>query len=183
MEKAYGYWRTFQDQVLGRIAALLLVGCTLLAIVEIFRRYILGYSFEWQQDCVTFFILSGIYLYFGIAQRHDDHLNVAVLPEVLAAVGPRARRVAEVVKTIAHVFTFLFLLAIVWWGIPEVQDAVRYETRTESLEFPMWPFLSVLLASFGFMAITLFFQIYRDIQKLRGRTVLEEAGDAATTGH
>ena len=39
MEKAYGYWRTFQDQVLGRIAALLLVGCTLLAIVEIFRRW------------------------------------------------------------------------------------------------------------------------------------------------
>jgi TRAP-type C4-dicarboxylate transport system permease small subunit len=174
MEKAYAIWRAFQDQVLGRAAALLLVGCTLLALVEIFRRYILGYSFEWQSDAVTFFILSGVFLYFGISQRHDEHLNVAVLPEVLAAIGPRGRRIAEVVKVIAHVVTFLFLIAVVWWGIPEVHESQKYETRTESLAFPMWPFLAVLLAGFAFMAVTLFFQIYRGIQKFRGRSVLED---------
>ncbi len=177
MEKAYAVWRAFQDRILGRAAAVLLLGCTLLAIVEIFRRYILGFSFEWQQDAVTFFILSGVYLYFGISQRHDEHLNVAVLPEVLAAIGPRARRVAEFVKVIAHVTTFLFLIAVVWWGIPEVLDSQKYETRTESLAFPMWPFLAVLLAGFAFMVVTLFFQIYRGIQKLRGRNVLEEPSE------
>ena len=174
MEKAYAIWRAFQDRVLGRIAALLLLGCTLLAILEIFRRYILGFSFEWQQDAVTFFILSGVYLYFSISQRHDEHLNVAVLPEVLAVIGPRARRAAEFVKVIAHVITLLFLIAVVWWGVPEVRESIHYETRTESLAFPMWPFLAVLLAGFVLMAVTMFFQIYRDIQKLRGRTVTEE---------
>ena len=178
MEKAYAIWRAFQDRVLARAAALLLLGCTLLAIVEIFRRYILGFSFEWQQDAVTFFILSGVYLYFSISQRHDEHLNVAVLPEVLAATGPRARRAAEFVKVIAHVITFLFLIAVVWWGIPEVHDSFSYETRTESLAFPMWPFLAVLLAGFAFMVVTLFFQVYRGIQKLRGRDVLEEPSEA-----
>jgi len=178
MEKAYAAWRAFQDRVLGRVAALLLLGCTLLAILEIFRRYVLGFSFEWQQDAVTFFILSGVYLYFGISQRHDEHLNVAVLPEVLAAIGPRARRAAEVIKVIAQGFTFLFLIAVVWWGIPEVHDSQKYETRTESLAFPMWPFLAVLLAGFALMAVTLFFQIYRGIQKLRGVSVLEEPAEA-----
>ena len=178
MEKAYAIWRAFQDRVLGRAAAVLLVGCTLLALLEIFRRYILGFSFEWQSDAVTFFILSGVFLYFGISQRHDEHLNVAVLPEVLAAIGPRARRVAEIVKVIAHVVTFLFLIAVVWWGIPEVHDSQKYETRTESLAFLMWPFLAVLLAGFAFMAVTLFFQIYRGIQKLRGISVLEEPPEA-----
>ena len=120
------------------------------------------------------FILSGVYLYFSISQRHDEHLNVAVLPEVLAAIGPRARRAAEFVKVIAQVFTFLFLIAVVWWGIPEVRESIHYETRTESLAFPMWPFLAVLLAGFAFMVVTLFFQIYRGVQKLRGRSVLEE---------
>ncbi len=177
MEKAYAFWRVFQDRILGRAAALLLLGCTLLALLEIFRRYLLGFSFEWQQDAVTFFILSGVYLYFGIAQRHDDHLNVAMLPEVLAAIGPRARRAAEFVKVIAQVVTFLFLLAVVWWGIPEVHDSFNYETRTESLAFPMWPFLAALLAGFALMAVTLFFQIYRGIHKLRGRSVLEEPSE------
>ncbi len=177
MEKAYAIWRAFQDRFLARAAALLLLGCTLLALLEIFRRYILGYSFEWQQDAVTFFILSGVYLYFGISQRHDEHLNVAVLPEVLAASGPRARRAAEFVKVIAQVISCVFLIAVVWWGIPEVHDSFNYETRTESLAFPMWPFLTALLVGFALMAVTLFFQIYRGIHKLRGRSVLEDPSE------
>jgi hypothetical protein len=46
----------------------------------------------------------------------------------------------------------------------------------------LWPFLLALLAGFGFMAVTLFFQIYRQIQKLRGRTVLVDP-DADAHGH
>jgi TRAP-type C4-dicarboxylate transport system permease small subunit len=174
VEAAYRIWRAFQDRILGRVAALLLLGCTLLALLEIFRRYVLGVSFEWQQDAVTFFILSGVFLYFGISQRHNEHLNVAVLTETLDSLGPRARRASEVVKLIALVFSFIFLVAVVWWGVPEVRDAIEFEGRTESLAFPMWPFLTVLLASFAFMAVTMFFQIYFEIQKLRGRAVVEE---------
>jgi TRAP-type C4-dicarboxylate transport system permease small subunit len=177
VEKAYAVWRAFQDRFVARAAALLLLACTLLALLEIFRRYVLGFSFEWQQDAVTFFILSGVYLYFSISQRHDEHLNVAMLPEMLAAIGPRARRAAEVVKVIAHAISFLFLLAVVWWGIPEVLDSREYESRTESLAFPMWPFLAVLLVGFAMMAVTLFFQIYHGIQNLRGREVFEEPAE------
>ena len=178
MEKAFAIWCAFQDRVLGRVAALILLGCTLLALLEIFRRYVLGFSYEWQQDAITFFILSGVYLYFSISQRHGEHLAVTMLPEVLEIVGPRARRAAEIIKLVALAVSFLFMLAVVWWGIPEVREAIHYETRTESLSFPMWPFLAVLLAGFVFMVITMFFQIYRAIQKLRGHTVLEEPSEA-----
>jgi hypothetical protein len=47
----------------------------------------------------------------------------------------------------------------------------------------MWPFLIALLAGFSFMAVTMFFQIYRQVHKLRGRTVLEEPPDADALGH
>ena len=178
MEKAYEIWRAFQERFLGRAAALLLLGCTLLALFEIFRRYVLGVSFEWQQDAVTFFILSGVFLYFGVSQRHGEHLSVTVVPELLEVLGPRARRAAEIIRLIALIISFVFLLAVVWWGIPEVDDAVRYETRTESLAFPMWPFLAVLLVGLALMAVSVFFQIYRAIQKLRGVSVLEEPSEA-----
>jgi len=183
VEKAYLVWRAFQDGFVARVAALLLLGCTLLALVEIFRRYILGYSFEWQQDAVTFFILSGVYLYFSISQRHEEHLNVAMLTETLNNLGPRARYAADVIKLVGLVISFLFLLAVVWWGVPEVQDSLEYGSRTESLAFPMWPFLAVLLTGFAFMAVTMFFQIWKAFQKLRGRSVFEEEGDAGATGH
>jgi TRAP-type C4-dicarboxylate transport system permease small subunit len=141
VEKAYAAWRAFQDRFLAHVAALLLLGCTLLALAEVVRRYVFGFSYEWQQDAVL---------------------------------GPRARRAADFVRLFALGFSFLFLLAVVWWGIPEVEDSMRYETRTESLGFPMWPFLGALILGFAFMAVTMLFQIYRTVQKLRGRAVLQE---------
>lgn len=178
MEKAYAAWRAFQEKVLARAAALLLVGCTLLALTEVGRRYVIGRSFEWQQDAVTFFMLSGVYLYFCVAQRQRSHLAVTVVPEILAVAGPRAQRAGEIYKMVALIFSMLFLGAVVWWGIPEVEDAIKYESRTESLAFPMWPFLAALLAGFAFMAVTMAFQVWFGIQKLRGRPVPEDlSGD------
>jgi C4-dicarboxylate transporter, DctQ subunit len=174
VERAYAAWRAFQDRFLAHAAALLLLGCTLLALLEVGRRYIFGFSYEWQQDAVTFFTLSGVFLYFSVCQRKDSHLTVTVLPEVLAVLGPRARRAAEVVKLLARAFSAVFLSAVVWWGIPEVEDAIKYESRTESLAFPMWPFLMALLLGFAFMAVTMIFQLYFGIQKLRGRSVPPE---------
>ena len=177
MEKAYAAWRAFQDKVLARVAALLLIGCTLLALLEVGRRYVLGVSFEWQQDAVTFFMLSGVYLYFCVAQRRNAHLAVTVVPEICAVAGPRAKAAGEVVKIVAQGFSLAFLAAVVWWGFPEVEDSLKYESRTESLAFPMWPFLAALLAGFAFMAMTMVFQLYFGLQRLRGRAVPEEPAD------
>jgi TRAP-type C4-dicarboxylate transport system permease small subunit len=179
VEKAYVIWRAFQDRLLAPAAALLLLGCTLVALLEVVRRYAFGYSFEWQQDFVTFATLSGVSLYYGIAQRRGSHLNVTILTDSLDSVGPRAKRVADIVRLVALVFSFLFMLFVVWWGLPEIEDSLKYESRTESLAFPMWPFLVALLVGFACMAITLFFQIYRQVHRLRGRNVLYEPEEAA----
>jgi len=174
VERSYAAWRAFQDRILAPAAAVLFVGSTLLALLEVGRRYILGYSFEWQQDAVTFFILSGVFLYFSISQRRDAHLTVTLIPELFNVFGGRWRKAAEVVKLVALLFSCAFMAAVVWWGLPEVEDSIKYETRTESLHFPLWPFLAALLFSFACMGITMLFQIYRAIQALRGRTVLHE---------
>jgi len=181
MEKAYAVWRAFQERVVAQAAALLLVGMTLLALLEVGRRYIFGHSFEWQQDAVTFITLSGIFLYFSVTQRTNSHLSVTVVPELLAVIGPRGRLAADLIKLLALAFSCAFLAAVVWWGLPEVEDSIKYESRTESLGFPMWPFLLALLLGFAFMALTMVFQLYFAVQKLRGRAVPEEPEEAG--GH
>jgi TRAP-type C4-dicarboxylate transport system permease small subunit len=183
VEKAYAAWRAFQEKVLAPVAAVLFVGSTLLALLEVGRRYVLGRSFEWQQDAVTYFILSGVCLYFSVSQRREAHLTVTLIPELFNVFGGRWRAAAEVVKLVALVFSCAFMAAVVWWGIPEVEDSFKYEARTESLAFPMWPFLAVLLFSFATMAVTMLFQIYRAVQALRGRTVLVEQREEADGTH
>jgi TRAP-type C4-dicarboxylate transport system permease small subunit len=183
VEKAYTLWRAFQDRLLAPVGAVLFVGSTLLALLEVGRRYILGLSFEWQQDAVTFFILSGVFLYFSVSQRKDAHLTVTLIPELFNVFGGRWKPAAEVVKLIALIFSSVFMAAVVWWGIPEIEDSFKYESRTESLAFPMWPFLAVLLLSFACMSITMLFQIYRAAHALRGRAVLVEAREEADGTH
>jgi TRAP-type C4-dicarboxylate transport system permease small subunit len=177
VESAYAAWRAFQEKFLAHAAALVLIGTTLLALVEVVRRYVFGFSYEWQQDAVTFFTLSAVYLFFGVSQRRGQHLTVSILTDSLDALGPRARRAADWIRLIALVFSFVFLVAVVWWGLPEVRDAFEFESRTESLAFPMAPFLVALMLGFAFMAVSVFFQIYRDIHKLRGRSVLVEPAE------
>ncbi len=174
MEKAYSIWRAFQDRYLARAAAIVMLGCTLLAVMEVVRRYLLGYSFEWQQDAVTLFILSAVFLYFGISQRREAHLNVNLLTGMLQALGPGPQRAAEVIMVLATVISFLFLCAVVWWGIPEIRESIEYSSRSESLAFPMWPFLASLLVGFAFMVVSLFFQVWRGVNGLLGRKVLDE---------
>jgi TRAP-type C4-dicarboxylate transport system permease small subunit len=183
VEKAYAAWRAFQDRFLAHAAALVLLGTTLLALVEVVRRYVFGVSFEWQQDAVTFFTLSAVYLFFGISQRRGGHLSVTILVETLDALGPGAKRAAEVIRLVALVVTLLFLLAVAWWGIPELRDAWEFEPRTESLAFPMLPFLTALMVGLVFMAVTAFFQVYREYHRLRGRSVLEEPADPEDKMH
>jgi TRAP-type C4-dicarboxylate transport system permease small subunit len=179
VEKAYALWRAFQDRLLAPAAALLLLGCTLLALLEVVRRYVFGVSFEWQQDAVTYFILTAVFLYFGISQRKGTHLIVDVFLHALRSAGPRTRRVVEYVEVAAIFIAFLFMLGVVWWGLEEVLEVQRDAPRTESLEFPLAPFLWALLAGFAFMAVSLFFQCWRGVQKLRGRDVLVEPGEGA----
>jgi TRAP-type C4-dicarboxylate transport system permease small subunit len=178
VEKAYVLWRAFQEKILAPVAALIMLGCTLLALVEVVRRYVFGVSFHWQQDAVTYFILSAVALYFGISQRRGAHLHVDVFLHAARNIGPRARRVADYIEVLAVIFAFLFMVGVVWWGLEEVLDAQQYSPRTESLEFPLTPFLWTMLAGFAFMVVSLFFQSWRGIQKLRGRTVLHEPHQA-----
>jgi len=183
MEKAYAVWRGFQERAVAPAAALLMIAMTLLALLEVGRRYLLGRSFEWQADAVTYFMLSGVYLYFSVVQRRNDHLAMTVLPEVLAAVGPRAKRAGEVIRVVALVLSLIFMCAVSWWGIPEIEDAIRYESRTDSLAFPMWPFLLALLLGFAFMAVTMVFQIWFGVRKLQGHAVPEEPEEEGSTTH
>ncbi len=174
MEKAYTVWRAFQDQVLARVAAWVLIGATLLALVEVVRRYVFGTSFEWQQDTVTYFILGATYLYFAISQRHNAHLNVTILLEALQSLGARARVAIEVIKLTAAAISLVFMIAWVWWGIPEVRESIHYATRSESLALPLWPFLATLLVGFAFMAVTMVFQIWIEVRRLRGLPVPDD---------
>lgn len=186
MEKAYLAWRIFQERFLKHVAALCLLGPTLLAIVEVVRRYGFGVSFSWQQDAVTYIILSGVFLYFAIAQSRKAHLRVTVFLILLRNKGGRGGAVvAGGLEVLGAAVGLLFCGYLVWRGLEAAQLMVSQNRMTESLVFPLWFFFIIFLIGMGLMVVSFFFQLYQEIQALRGKEVLvekmaaEEEGESA----
>ncbi len=169
MNSLYNSWRFFQDNLLQYISAVLLLGLTLLAILEVVRRYVFGVSFEWQQDLVTYGILSGIFLFFGITQTRRAHLRVSalllLLKEKCGHTGHLLAGVAEIFGQLLAVWLCSYL---VWTSVDVFIYLVAEGRKTESLYFPMWPFFLTFLISIGFLGISFIFQLWNEIRILIG---------------
>jgi TRAP-type C4-dicarboxylate transport system permease small subunit len=153
--------------VIGYAAAAMLLGATILACVEIFRRYFEGQTFHWGQDAVTYFLVAATFLYFGTSQAQRAHLAVSLLPQWLMAGGNV--RLAYAVRALGSLIGALFVAAFVYWGLPAAERSLLLERMTESMIIPLWPFQYLCLIGMGMMGVTLAFQFYRDVMRFFGR--------------
>lgn len=169
MDTAYKGWCVFLERVVGYTAAVMMLGVTVLAVVEIFRRYVLGRTFHWGQDAETYFLIAAAFLYFGATQARRDHLSVTAIPDWLRA--RRRTRTVLFMKVVSTLFSLFFVWGFVYWGLPAANRTRMLGRMTESMIIPLWPFQYILLLSLAFMGITLLFQLYRDVQALRGKDV------------
>jgi TRAP-type C4-dicarboxylate transport system permease small subunit len=179
MEKAYLYWRWFQDKFLAPITAVMFLGPILLAIVEVIRRYVFGVSWSWQQDVVTYTILSAVYIFFAITHRKGGHLRVSLFVGLLEKAGGGYRKTAHLMNLLAHSAAILYLAYFTYYGIKMTQNSFRSGRLVFSQVMPFWPFFLVLTIGIGFMCITTFFHLYREVLAMAGRDVLPEEVESA----
>lgn len=169
MNKTYRIWVFLMERVLSYVAAAMMLGATVLAIIEIFRRYLLGTTYHWGQDAVTYFMVSAVFLFFVVTQVRRSHLAVTVLAEWLSNKGYQVS--LNVMRLVNTSLALGFCGALSMWGWPSVMRNLELGRMTQSMILPFWPFQAVLLLSFAMMAVTLLFQLYQDVQTLRGRDV------------
>jgi len=170
MARLYAAWRTFQEDYLRHAAALLLFGSTLLSIVEIVRRYGFGKSFAWQQDVVTYSILSSVFLFFGITQSRRLHLRVTIVLELIRnAGGKRSGRIIDGIEIFVALVGMAFCIFLVWHGLPAAEKMFTRNRMADSQLIPLWPFFFIFLTGIGLMAISFIFQLYEHVQNFRGK--------------
>lgn len=163
MERAWGFWRFFMQNVLGLLGVITTLGGVGLAVLEVFRRYVLGTTFYWGVDAVTYFILSGIFLYFGVTQLKRSHLTVDLILEVLRRRGQD--RIADIIKAVATSLTLMFTVGLLYFGLPALLRTRESGRNTMSLVFPLWWFQAALYVGLLCLGITLVFQVYNDIRR------------------
>jgi TRAP-type C4-dicarboxylate transport system permease small subunit len=169
MATIYKAWLYLQEHIVGTFAALVLLAATVFAVSEVFGRYLVGHTFQWGQDAVTYSVVGATFLYFGASQAKRAHLAVTALPDWLKSSD--RLKASLIVRAFALFCVVLFVACFVFWGVPGALRTWRVGTTTESLAFPLWPFQFALLVGMGMLGITALFQFYRDLMRLFGRDV------------
>ncbi|MFN4089200.1 MAG: TRAP transporter small permease [Alphaproteobacteria bacterium] len=169
IDRTYRAIRFVIDWIIGYSAAVVMLGATCFAIVEIIRRYMFGVVFHWGQDAVTYLIAGSVFFFFAVTQARRSHLAMTAGIELLRAKG-FVRTVLAIRVFVTSVSLAMFS-AIAWWGIPTVERTMMMGRTTQSMILPLWPFQAAMLIGFGLMALVTLFHLYQDIQALRGKTV------------
>lgn len=169
MDRVYRTWVFVMEKIVSYVAAAVMLAATSLAILEIFRRYLLGETWHWGQDGVTYFMVSAVFLFFVVTQVRRSHLAVTALPEWLSSKG--YTRILQIIRLVNTTLALAFCGALTWFGLPSVERNYELGRLTQSMLLPFWPFQLALLVSLALMVVTLLFQLYQDIQALRGRDV------------
>ena len=169
IDRAYRALHFLLDKVVARIAAIILLSGTLLACIEIVRRYILGVVFDWGQDAVTYISIAAVFIYFAVTQASRSHLAVLALLDLLRSRG--YVRIVLAIRVFVSGISLTLFTALAYWGIPAVERAEKLGRTTQSMVILIWPFQACLVIAFALMALVTLFHLYQDAQALRGKTV------------
>ncbi|MEO1493541.1 MAG: TRAP transporter small permease [Pseudomonadota bacterium] len=172
-DRAYRVIRFLLDDVIGNLAILAMFLGTSLAIVEVFRRYVIKETFDWGQDAVTYGIVSSVFLYFAVTQARRSHLRVSFVVDALEGAGKE--KTVLFIRALLTALSLLLYSALAAWGIPTVERSMALERTTLSMVLVIWPFQLALIVTFVLMAVVSFFQLYQDIRALFGKKVFEWA--------
>mgnify|MGYP006177825281 CR=1 FL=1 len=173
LDKIYKYIAFFIEKIIGNCAALMMFLATGLAVVEIFRRYILGITFEWGQDAVSYFMISALFLYFCVTQLKRSHLAMRAAVDAINKKG--FTRVTQLFRILTTILIIYISANFSLWGIPIVERAAMLGRKSQSMILDIWPFQLCLVVGFGLMAVVGIFQLYQDIQEFRGKSVFSWA--------
>lgn len=167
IDRAYRGVRFFIDVIIANSAAIVLFGATMLALFEIVRRYLFGLVYEWGQDAVTYLIVAAVFLFFATAQARRSHLAMTAAVDAMRNRG--MHRLVLVLRAVVTLVSLSLFSALAWWGIPTVERTMMMGRTTQSQMMELWPFQACLVAGFALMALIALFQLYQDVQAIRGK--------------
>jgi len=169
IDRIYRVFRVGLHWIVGYGAAIIMLGGTGLAILEIIRRYVFGSVYNWGQDAVTFFIAGSVFLFFAVTQARRSHLAMTALLETLRDRG--YVRTVLALRAFISAVSLAFFATFAWWGTDAVAQTFARGRVTQSMVFYVWPFQLCLAVGFALMAVATIFHLYQDVQALRGKTV------------
>lgn len=144
-----------------RDKSLLLLGAiafaaTVLGVLAVVSRYGFSVAFSFSDEVVTYLIVWGTLIAFGVAEFSNEHLRATVLVERLSPSWQAA------LSWLSFVLALLFAALVVFFGIEVAwQRHVFNEVSPTALQFPQWIARAAVPVGFAIACIALLTRVRR----------------------
>ena len=129
------------------IAAIGITGGVAVAFTNVVARYAFDASLTWATEMTIFLFLWSTFFGAAYCFKKDAHIAVTIVLDVVPS------RVAKVMLLLSHLITFVFLLAVAYFGYEYIELVVDMDERSIDLwDMPMWVPYSVIPIAFSFAA-------------------------------
>jgi TRAP-type C4-dicarboxylate transport system permease small subunit len=118
-------------QVENVLAAGSLAAATVIAVIGVISRYLFTYVIFWAEELTIFLIIFSTFLGAVVTLRHNEHVNVDILPALI-------RRVRRGFALLAGLITVVYCVVIGFYAWTMVLDPIARNTLTPALKLPLW---------------------------------------------
>ncbi len=145
------------DRVERLVVGLLGAGALVIAVVQVFGRYINpAGAINWAEEVIVYVAVWAVMLIASQLVRTDGHVRPDL---VLRLLPPGAQRWVEMFNCLVAI---AFTAGMVWYGWKVVDTAVLLDQRSSSdLQFPLWIYYLALPAGGGLMLVRYLIRLYR----------------------
>lgn len=154
------------------VAAASLGLAALLAILGVILRYTFGYVIFWGEEAVIYLIILSTFVGAAVTLRHNEHVNIDILPLLLGDRGKRA------VAVLGALVTVVYCAVIGGYAWIMITEPAALGSITPALRLPLWIVQLSVPIGLTLMLVRALEILYRTT---RGRQAFEES-DEGTYG-
>jgi len=151
--QAFAVW----DRVERLLVGLLGTGALVIAVVQVFGRYINpANAINWAEEVIVYVAVWAVMLIASQLVRTDGHVRPDL---VLRLLPPRGQRWLEMLNCVVAI---VFTAGMVWYGWKVVSTALLLDQRSSSdLQFPMWIYYAALPTGGALMLVRYVIRLIR----------------------
>lgn len=150
------------------VAAASLGLAALLAILGVILRYTFGYVIFWGEEAVIYLIILSTFMGAVVTLRHNEHVNIDILPLLLGERGKWA------VAILGALITVVYCAVIGGFAWLMITEPASQGSITPALRLPLWIVQLSVPIGLTLMLVRALEILYRTA---RGQQAFEEAED------
>ena len=145
-------WARFA--MLEVLITLLMTGMVVFVVMQVFFRYVLQKPLSWSEELAGY-LFSGVF-FFGavLLYRESRHINMSLFVDAI-----KNRFLRQIAVITAHLFSFLFLVLVVYYSYPMALQIIDFEVVSPSMEWLKMGYIFMIVPVASFLSLFMLLEV------------------------